>query len=270
MFEELELPDIDETIKNEIKSDVLEYTDRRRRNGVEALLDKKQTILAMLKRKRTSNKKNTLIPDDLRYRTWNVATEKHSNAVVFLMLDKSGSMAEDKIYTVKALYFWIVQFLRRRYDKVDIRFIAHDYEARELSEKEFFTISYSGGTKISSAYELCKNLIKHNYPTSLWNVYCFHSSDGDSYDDEDLCMQLIGELFSSGIKLFAYTEIAFDDNARSELFHRIKKSRRHRRLLHSVISRREDIIDTLKKFLHHSLNVPMQSSVALQQPSNIL
>ncbi len=256
MMSELELPDLDETKKNEITSDILEYTDRRKRVGIEACLDKKQTLLAYIKRKAQMRATDKLIinQDDLRFKTWEIATEKHSKAVVFLMMDRSGSMWESKIYAVKALYFWIVQFLRRRYDKVEIKFIAHDYYAKELKEKEFFTIAESGGTKVSSAYELCRDMIKHNYPSSMWNIYCFHASDGDSWNDEQYCVELAGDILMMGANLFAYTEIDMDnyrDGKSSELYTLLKRAskKKYRQLLVSSIEDMEDIMGTLRKFL---------------------
>ncbi len=260
MIEELELPDLDETKKNQIRSDVLEHTDRRKRVGIQACLDKKQTLLAHIKRKAQLGKKKadilSVIQDDLRFKTWEVATEKYSNAVIFLMMDRSGSMWESKIYTVKALYFWIVQFLRRRYDKVEIKFIAHDYYAKELNEKEFFTIADSGGTRVSSAYELCKNMIKHNYPSSTWNIYCFHASDGDSWSDEPLCVELAGDILQLGANMFAYTEIDIDNyrDTESELYSLLKRAakKKYNRLLVSLLHSTEDILETLRKFLKHT------------------
>lgn len=260
MVEELELPNLDETKKTEITSEVLEYTDRRKRVGIQACLDKKQTLLAhILRRAQLKTKKDEILAmtqDDLRFKTWEIATERHSNAVIFLMMDRSGSMLETKIYAVKALYFWIVQFLRRRYDRVEIKFIAHDYYAKELKEKEFFTIAESGGTRVSSAYEMCRDMIKHNYPSEMWNIYCFHASDGDSWSDEAECVELAGEIILMGANLFAYTEIDLDNyrDGSSELFRLLKKASKtkYRRLMVSTIEKMEDIMDTLRKFLKQS------------------
>jgi len=260
MIEELELPDLDDTKKTEITSDILEYTDRRKRVGVEACLDKKQTLLAHLLRRSQMGiaKKDslTMSQDDLRYKTWEISQEKHSNAVIFLMMDRSGSMWREKIYAVKALYFWIVQFLRRKYDRVEIKFIAHDYVARELKEKEFFTISESGGTRVSSAYQLCRDMIKHNYPSSMWNIYCFHASDGDSWSDEPLCVDLAGDIIMMGANLFAYTEIDIDNyrEGPSELYKLLKQAskKKYRRLVTSSIQKVEDVMSTLGKILKHS------------------
>ena len=92
MIEELELPDLDDTKKNEIVSSVLEYTDRRKRSGVESCIDKKRTILSHIRRKNALREKKKIpyTKDDFVYRTWNISEEKHSNAVIFLMMDRSA------------------------------------------------------------------------------------------------------------------------------------------------------------------------------------
>lgn len=259
MIEELDLPDLDQAKRNELVSDVIEYTDRRKRVGIEACLDKKQTLLAHIKRRAQLKLKKddelAISQDDLRFKTWEVAQEKHSNAVVFLCMDRSGSMFAEKIYAVKALYFWIVQFLKRKYDRVEIKFIAHDYYAKELKEKDFFTIAESGGTRVSAAYELCRDQIKHNYPSSLWNIYCFHASDGDSWGDEKYCVELAEEILSLGANLFAYTEIDMDNmrDGHSDLFNLLKAARKkNKRLMLSSIHTMEDVLETLSRFLKHS------------------
>ena len=258
MFEELELPDLDETKKTELVSEVLEWTDIRQKYGIDGLVDRKRTILSNILRKSKIKQKNVIpiIPDDLRYRTWDITTEKYSNAVVFFLMDKSGSMIEEKIYAVKALYFWIAQFLRRKYDKVVIKFIAHDYDARELKEKEFFTIAETGGTRISAAYQLCKDIIEKQYPAAIWNIYCFHASDGDSFNDEKECVQLVKDILKLGTKLFAYTEINIDshNDSDSELMDRLTHAmKKEHNILVARINEMSDVVETLKIFLKHSV-----------------
>jgi len=259
MMEELDLPDLDETKKSEIVSDIIEWTDRRKRTGVHALIDKKQTLKANLMREaKMGSDDESIINDDLRFRTWNIVTEKYSNAVVFLMMDRSASMWQDKIYAVKALYFWIVQFLKRRYDKVEIRFLAHDYFATELKEKEFFSIADSGGTRVSSAYELCRDIIKHNYPEEMWNIYCFHASDGDSWDDEGECIDLVRDMIKLGITMFAYTEINIDSyrDGKSRLLQTFEKEMiKEEKVLTSVVSEVSEIFNSLKIFLRQSIRI---------------
>lgn len=257
MTEELELPSLNETKKNEIVSEVIEWEDLRKRTGVRSLLDRRKTLLANIKRRAKLKTKERLpfIDEDLRFRTWDIRTQKHSNAVIFLLMDRSGSMWNERIYAVKALYFWIVQFLRRKYDKVEIKFIAHDYEAKEMSEKDFFSISDSGGTRVSSAYNLCHKMISGHYPTSHWNIYCFHASDGDSWSDEEECIEIVSKIIDLGANLFAYTEIDIDNfhnGGQSKLLSLFKKfSYKNPKVMSSVIESTSDILGVLEKFLKH-------------------
>lgn len=261
MMQELHLPDLDDKKKNQIVSEVIEWTDIRPKSGIHSLIDKKKTLLANLRRKAKQKKLKeplAIINDDMRFRTYNITQEKHSNAVIFLMMDRSGSMWEDKIYAVKVLYFWIVQFLKRRYDNVVIRFIAHDYDARELTEKEFFSISDSGGTRVSAAYELCEELIRFNYPDDKWNIYAFHASDGDTWSDHRQCMDIVNRITKElGAKLFAYTEIHMDQYADGnpsslmQYFEELIESNEN--VLVAQISDIEDVLNTIKKFLRHTV-----------------
>ena len=260
MIQELELPDLDETKHVEVVSPTLEWNDRRRYAGIRSALDKRRTLIRYLKRKSKSEEEG-FINDDLVFKTWDEHQEKHSNAVVFLMMDRSYSMEEDKIYMVKALYFWIVNFLRRKYNNVEIRFISHDLRAKEMSEKDFFTISHSGGTKVSSAYKLCRDIIKNNYPPEMWNIYCFHSSDGDSWHDESLCMDLVEDIVALGAKLFAYSEINLDKNSTDEsnlMMHFAKLTSKKPEVLVSTVQSKSDILTTLNKFLMHSTRREME------------
>ena len=255
LFKELNLPDLDEQKKNEIVSEVVEWNDINKNSGIRSLIDKKKTLLAnILRKSKLKKQKVPIINDDMRFRTYNITQEKYSNAVIFLMMDKSGSMWEEKIYTVKVLYFWIVQFLRRRYDNVVIKFIAHDAVARELEEKEFFTISDSGGTKVSSAYALCRDMIKYNYPSSQWNIYCFHASDGDSWSDEKECIEIVNEITQLGAKLFAYSEIQLDQYSKPSILLSLFKNiiETNKQVLVSEIKNKDGILSTIRKFLRHS------------------
>ena len=96
-------------------------------------------------------------------------------------------------------------------------------------------------------------MITHNYPSSIWNIYCFHASDGDSWSDEEECVDLVRQILQLGANLFAYAEIDMDNyrEGESELFKRLKGAakRKTKRLLVSLLKKTEDILDTLKTFL---------------------
>src|SRR2546428_3275762 len=106
----------------------------------------------------------------MRYRTWNETTEMQRNAVVIAMRDVSGSMGEFEKYIARSFYFWMVRFLRTKYTNVEILFVSHHTEAKEVSEHEFFTKGESGGTKVSSAYQLALDIIRERYSPTDWNI----------------------------------------------------------------------------------------------------
>ena len=87
-----------------------------------------------------------------------------SNAVVIAMMDVSGSMGEFKKYIARSFYFWMVRFLKTKYDNVKIVFISHHTEAKEVTEEQFFTQGESGGTVVSSAYRLALDIIGGAFP----------------------------------------------------------------------------------------------------------
>lgn len=151
--------------------------------------------------------------EDLRFKSWEEETRYESNAVVIAVMDVSGSMTEFKKYIARSFYFWMVRFLRTKYDNVKIRFISHHTEAREVTEEQFFTQGESGGTVVSSAYELALGMIKKDYNPRDWNIYPFHFSDGDNYySDNDDAVKLADELIAT-CNLFGYGEISDEETS---------------------------------------------------------
>ena len=151
---------------------------------------------------------------DLRFHGIREDTQQQSNAVVLAMMDVSGSMTTMKKYVARSLLFWLSEFLRTIYQRVEIRFIIHHSVARLVPEEEFFHTMESGGTRCASAYELANGLIDSQYPTNMWNVYAFHFSDGEDFAPED-SMSEAKKLFKKGINMFGYGEIHVDENYRS-------------------------------------------------------
>ncbi len=143
---------------------------------------------------------------DLRYRTLTEDVEYRSNAVILAMMDVSGSMSTMKKYLARSFYFWMISFLRSIYKHVEIRFIAHTTTAKLVDEHNFFHKGESGGTYCYSAYDLALELIDTEYPTSRWNVYPFHFSDGEDWDVERTVRSLKAML-SRGVSAFGYGEI---------------------------------------------------------------
>ncbi|MGA1869302.1 MAG: YeaH/YhbH family protein [bacterium] len=154
--------------------------------------------------------------DDLRYRVLKEDVEYRSNAVVLAMMDISGSMGIMKKYIARSFFFWMVEFLKHLYKKVDIRFIAHTTEAKLVDEHEFFYKGESGGTFCSSAYELAIDLVDAEYQPSMWNIYPFHFSDGEDWDTSKTVL-LAKKLMLKGINMLGYGEIQVDSYTSAQL-----------------------------------------------------
>jgi len=209
IFEDLHLPYLEDKAKHAVQSKTTKFTEIRR-SGILSNLDKRRSILENIKRmaRETGDARlGRFKKEDLRYKTWEEQIKYESNAVVMAMMDVSGSMGEFKKYIARSFYFWMVRFLKTKYDNVKIVFISHHTEAREVSEEQFFTQGESGGTVVSSAYRLALDIIKERYPAKDWNIYPFHFSDGDNYySDNDEAVRLADELIKT-CNLFGYGEI---------------------------------------------------------------
>ena len=209
IFEDLHLPYLEDKAKHAVQSKTTKFTEIRR-SGILSNLDKRRSILENIKRmaRETGDARlGRFKKEDLRYKTWEEQIKYESNAVVMAMMDVSGSMGEFKKYIARSFYFWMVRFLKTKYDNVKIVFISHHTEAREVSEEQFFTQGESGGTVVSSAYRLALDIIKERYPARDWNIYPFHFSDGDNYySDNDEAVRLADELIKT-CNLFGYGEI---------------------------------------------------------------
>jgi len=144
--------------------------------------------------------------DDLRFKTLEQDYRLHSNAVVLAMMDTSGSMTIDKKYLCRSLLFWIVEFLKRVYDFVDIRFIVHTTEAKIVDEDTFFRKGESGGTYCWTALDKALYLIETEYPINEWNVYVIYVSDGEDFDSNKTC-QYIKKLLDKKVNMFSYVEV---------------------------------------------------------------
>ena len=181
IFADLGLPDLRPKATQEIPTDTVKFTDIRR-TGPMSNLDKRRTIMENLKRNALLGKPGFggIKNDDLRFKTWEQETRPTSSAVVLAMRDASGSMGEFKKYITRSLFFWMVRFLRTKYQDVEIVFITHHSEAQEVDEETFFHLGESGGTKVSSAYKLAHDIIEERYEPQRWNIYPFHFSDGDN------------------------------------------------------------------------------------------
>ena len=147
-------------------------------------------------------------PFDLRYSNRIKVPKPSSQAVMFCILDVSGSMDESKKETAKRFFILLYLFLTRAYDKIEVVFIRHHTSASEVDEHEFFHSRESGGTVVSSALHLLMKIMHERYPSSDWNSYVAQASDGDNWDNDSIiCRQLMINNVMQAVQYYAYVEI---------------------------------------------------------------
>jgi uncharacterized protein len=149
-----------------------------------------------------------LDPFDLRYTNRIKVPKPMSQAVMFCIMDVSGSMDQQKKDTAKRFFILLYLFLTRAYDKIEVVFIRHHTTATEVDENEFFNSRESGGTVVSSALKLLIEVIQARYAKGDWNNYVAQASDGDNWDNDSiLCRQLMNSTIMPLVQYFTYVEI---------------------------------------------------------------
>ncbi len=252
--EELELPRIEPRGKKNIVTDKDKYTGIAR-TGPESLRHFKRTFRRALRRQIITG---TYEPEDPRvwpvkedklYRSWKTNPEWATNAVIIYMMDVSGSMGDEQKELVRLTSFWIDTWLTSQYKGVERRFIIHDAAAREVDGETFFHTRESGGTRISSAYELCLQLVKKSFPPQDYNIYPFHFTDGDNFsDDNERALELLAEVVAVA-NVFGYGQVEGAYGAGPFLGLLQEKIGTEEKVRPAMIRNRESIYDALKKFL---------------------
>lgn len=247
LFAELELPNLLEKEKQQMQVSDIIFQDVRRK-GISSNLDKKRTILENLRRNANTGNPGIhhIAPDDLRFKTWEDIHKPHSNAVVIAMMDTSGSMGNFEKYIARSFFFWMTRFLRTKYENVEIVFIAHHTEAKEVTEEDFFTRGESGGTICSSAYIKAIEIMDQRYPSAEYNLYPFHFSDGDNLNsDNERCVKLIEQLMERS-NMFGYGEV--NQYNRSSTLMSAYRQIQNKKFQYSVIREKGEVYKALKTF----------------------
>ena len=189
--------------------------------------------------------------EDMRFHHRRETVRRESNALVICIMDTSGSMDMMKKYLARSFFFLLHSFVCTRYSNVELVFVAHHMDAREVTEEEFFHKGESGGTLVSSGYLRALDIIQERYHPSLWNIYAFHCSDGDNFpSDNDTTMAAASRLCEV-CNLFGYGEIkplgarSYDDSLLA-LFSAAIKSENFKSIL---IEKKEDVWPGFKSFL---------------------
>jgi uncharacterized protein len=254
--EELELPNIEPKGRARYEAVRVKYSGIRP-VGPDSLKHVRRTFKRALKRQIASGsydpKRPVIVPvrDDFVYRSWKEETTPHHNAVIVYMMDVSGSMGEEQKEIVRIESFWIDTWLRSQYKDIESRYIIHDASAREVDRDTFFSTRESGGTMISSAYKKCLEIMKADYPSSDWNIYPFHFSDGDNWsaDDTMQCIRLLRDEIIPSSNVFCYGQV--ESPYGSGQF--IKDLRVHFRdeddVITSEVKNKEGIVGSIKEFL---------------------
>ncbi|HWP50027.1 MAG TPA: DUF444 family protein [Candidatus Limnocylindrales bacterium] len=253
--EELELPRIEPRGKKNIVNEKERYTGIRQ-VGPESLRHFKRTYKAALRRQLATGTYDPnhplVIPiqEDKRYRSWKLTKEPESNAIIFYIMDVSGSMGDEQKEIVRIESFWIDTWLRSQYKGIESRYIIHDAVAREVDSHTFYHTRESGGTIISSAYELCNRLIEAHYNPSEWNIYIFHFSDGDNwYGDTDKCLSILENHLLPKVNLFCYGQVRSfygSGQFKGEIDEYFGDTEN---VVTSEINSKEGIYDSIKEFL---------------------
>lgn len=254
--EELSLPHIESKGKNRILDEKDRYVGIRR-VGPRSLRHFRRTFRTALLRQVALGaydaRRPIIVPmrDDLRFKSWKTEREPVANAVIVYMMDVSGSMGDEQKEIVRIETFWIDTWLRRHYQGLETRFLVHDAQAREVDRETFFRTRESGGTMISSAYELCAQILESDYPAAEWNVYPFHFSDGDNWsvDDTGLSLRLLEERILPRANLFGYGQVQSPYGSGQFIRDLREKLGRDARVVLSEIRDRDAILGSIRELL---------------------
>ena len=254
--DELQLPRIEPKGKKNIEEEKFRYSSIRR-TGPESLRHFKRTYIQALRRQISVGSYNPREPvvvpirDDKRYRSWSTIYNPEAAAAIIYIMDVSGSMTDEQKQIVRTEAFWIDTWLKSQYGGLEIRYIIHDAAAKVVDEHTFYHTRESGGTRISSAYKVCQEVIANEFPASEWNVYCFQFSDGDNWgEDNQTSLKILSEYLLPNSNLFCYGQVDSPYGSGEYLRTiRDKLKDKHENLVLSEIRDRDGIFDSIKLFL---------------------
>lgn len=253
--EELALPRIMPKGQSRIEAERRRYSSIRA-VGPDSMVHFRRTFREALKRQIASGDYSfddpVVVPvrPDKRYLAWRRTVEPRNNAVIFYMMDVSGSMRDEQKDIVRIETFWMDTWLRSQYRGIVSRYIVHDAEAREVDHDTFFTTRESGGTVISSAYELCSHILQNEYPAEEWNAYPFHFSDGDNWSEGDSqrCVDILRGAILPRVNMFGYAQVKSRYGSGKFYSYLEENLADDERLTLSMVEDQDGIVDSLKTF----------------------
>jgi hypothetical protein len=194
LFNDLELPDLEKKQFRFISQKSIKRKGYRFK-GIRPRLSKKETIKRKIRRRKIAEKIGTYDPDgeerfpfhrdDLKYHHIKPKIKENSSAVIFFLMDVSGSMSQDRKYLARSFFFLLYQFLNHKYERVEVVFISHSTEANRVDEDDFFKVATHGGTIISSCLNLELEVIEKEFHPNSWNIYTFYCGDGENWTSDN-------------------------------------------------------------------------------------
>jgi uncharacterized sporulation protein YeaH/YhbH (DUF444 family) len=188
---------------------------------------------------------------DKRYRTWKAYPNPRANAVIIYVMDVSGSMGAEQKELVRIESFWLDAWITSHYQGTRTVYIVHDAAAKEVDRDTFFRLRESGGTVISSAYELAQRVVQDRFPPEDWNLYLFHFTDGENYSRQDTqkCLDIMQNSLLPALNLFGYGQVESYGTSGDFYDALEERFKDDERVALSHVPNREAIVDSIKLLL---------------------
>lgn len=210
--------------------------------------ERKEIIEEIKKLKNKLNNISFVEDFDLKYNVKVKREEESNSAVMFCLMDVSGSMGEDEKHIAKQFYLLTGLLLKRNYKNAEIVFVRYHNEAKECDEEEFFNSVETGGTVASQGMKVVKDISLARYPADQWNTYIMHITDGDNWMDDSILVRRYLELMSNYINHYYYIEI--DSTGRSDykddIFYYIKNLMKKNNMTSKLVTTGVDVWDVFK------------------------
>jgi sporulation protein YhbH len=250
LWEELKLPDLQPKRNTSVEDDefVREGWDK---HGARARLDRRRTVKEAVKRRAVQENPVPFTNEDLRFRQLVQRRKPATNAVVIFALDVSASMTEAERKLAKTFFFFVLQGIRRKYAKVETRFIAHTTQAWEFSESEFFQVTGTGGTGASTAFNLALDLIHSEYDPAQYNGYLFYASDGENFTEDRVASSEGLAKLAALLNYIGYVETVPGSPRTTETEMKMicaELERNGARIGTSILARSDDVWKAIRKF----------------------
>ena len=216
--------------------------------NIDELIEEKKELISDIEVLQKRIKKIPYLDSfDLRYKNFSKLPQPTTNAVMFCLMDVSGSMDQQTKEMAKRFFILLYLFLKRTYKDVEVVFIRHHTQATEVDEETFFYAKETGGTIVSSALYLMQDIIADRYNPSDWNIYAAQASDGDNWNnDSSTCQQLLDNTLLQQLRYFTYVEIT--DREPQNLWHQYQKLQQtHSNFAMQNITQQSDIYPVFRE-----------------------